>query len=180
MIAILAIAAAILAGYLAGGSLKNLGRAPIRGASAVLVLFAVQAALRGRLLFTDEVAAWSLVGWFLATLALIGLILWNAGLPGVTLIASGLLLNVLAVAFNGGMPVDYMAAQRSAGRGELPVLPEFYVYSRGSAPLHYLGDVLPLRVGESLLLVSVGDLMLLAGAMWLVFALMRRRPAADD
>lgn len=92
----------------------------------------------------------------------------NRRLPGLPLITLGGLSNAVTIALNSGtLPASRSAVQRAG----LPVQPDHFVNSGVLADprLPWLGDVfaspswLPMRN-----VFSIGDLLLLAGAVWLV------------
>jgi hypothetical protein len=92
----------------------------------------------------------------------------NRHLPGLVLIALGGLSNALAIAVNHGT----LPASRSAvARAGLQVDPRYYVNSGVLEHPHLLllGDVFPSPPWLPLHNVySIGDLLILAGAVWLV------------
>jgi len=108
----------------------------------------------------------------------------NLRVPGLPLIAVGLLLNVAVVGANGAMPVSIYAAARAG----VPIT----AISDGSDPRHIiageatplggLGDIVPVPLPLQPEVASVGDLLIAAGLGLLVFAGMRgggRRPRRD-
>jgi uncharacterized protein DUF5317 len=103
----------------------------------------------------------------------------NLRLAGFALILVGLALNLTVIAANQGMPVTKNALIKS-GQGE--VLGELrkepgakhFLARPGDVVLEPLADVIPL--GDPLdQVVSVGDLVVYAGVMWLIVAAMRGR-----
>lgn len=115
------------------------------------------------------------VGSVAAVLLLIGFLVRNSALPGVPLVALGLLLNVVAVAANGAMPVSQWAAERTgvdlsriaAG------LDARHQVADASTALRPLTDVVPVPVPGFREVLSPGDLLVAAGlALLLVTALL--------
>jgi hypothetical protein len=121
------------------------------------------------------VGAALLAGSYVVLLVFVSL---NIGLPGFPLLAVGLALNALVISLNGGMPVGDGAIRAAAG--------DRYAYAirqlrSGEDPKHHLagpgdvlaqlGDVIP--VGPPIKqILSVGDVVAIAGTVWLVAGLM--------
>jgi hypothetical protein len=102
----------------------------------------------------------------------------NIRLAGVPLVFAGLALNMLVIASNGGMPVSREALE-SSGQGD--VLQE--LIDEGAAKHHLLtdddvltplADVIPVG-GPIKQVVSLGDVFVYAGVVWLIVAVMRGR-----
>ena len=100
-------------------------------------------------------------------------------MPGVLVIAAGLLLNLAVVALNGGMPVMAGAAAAAGLHGQLSVPAGDFVHVVGlpGTRLPWLADVITLPGPTPMRLVaSPGDLLLYEGvATFLAGA----RPEAD-
>ena len=102
----------------------------------------------------------------------------NIRLAGVSALFVGLALNMVVIGANGGMPVS-RGALESSGQGDVLQL----LIDEGAAKHHLLtdGDVLtPLAdvipVGGPIKqVVSVGDVFVYAGVVWLIVAVMRGR-----
>jgi hypothetical protein len=120
----------------------------------------------------------------LATLALAGalavllaFVAANAHITGVLVLGCGLLLNLVAVVLNNGMPVrgEALVVAGVVEEAELPTTtftgPRHL--ETGSDRLAVLGDVLPVPITREVL--SFGDLIILAGAADAVRELSRRR-----
>jgi hypothetical protein len=115
-----------------------------------------------------------------ATYLLAALFVWrNRRLPGLPLLALGGALNAVTIGLNGGTLPASASALRRAG---LPVTEDQFINSGVLAhpKLAFLGDVfaspswLPLRN-----VYSVGDLLILAGAIWAVHRSCRSLLARD-
>lgn len=102
----------------------------------------------------------------------------NVRWRGMPLVLIGLTLNAIVIVANGGMPVSAEAIERSGQGDMLQVL-----IDEGAAKHHLmtdddvltpLADVIPIPppVGQ---IVSVGDLFVYAGIVWLVVVVMRGR-----
>lgn len=164
---------AVLAGLLAGGSLRPFERVRVHWWALAVVGLALQAAPVPDIgsLDPDVVAALIFLGSYAALLSF-GAI--NRRLPGAPLILAGLALNLAVIAPNGGMPVD-AAAMRRAGAETVTI--------EGDAKHHlmteddvlpFLGDIIAVPKPAGLI-VSVGDLELYAGLMWFVVMTMLGR-----
>ena len=97
----------------------------------------------------------------------------NRHLPGVTLVGIGLGLNALVIASNGAMPVD-PAALAALGVEVAALPPGEHVLMHPRTRLPLLADVWAVPLLRSV--VSAGDVVLAAGLIPLVHALMREDP----
>jgi hypothetical protein len=183
LLAVLAIA--LIVGFATGGSLSRLSTVQFRGAASVLTLYVVQGLAR-QVLPRMRVVPPSLVVWLWcgATAGLIVLALLNPRLPGVPLIAVGLMLNLVVVAANGGMPVGGQSAVRGgfvANPSGQSGADSFYRAVDSGTRLSLLSDVIVFRgpLGFDAMF-SAGDLLMFAGAIVLVVAGMHSRPAIGD
>lgn len=149
-----------------GGRLSGLAAIDLRAGRLVAGALALQ------VLVISIVPTWPhalLVVLHAASYVLAACFLWvNRRLPGLLLLASGGGLNALAIAVNGGqMP----ASEEALRRAGLPLEVDRFVNSGvvDDPRLPFLGDVfaspswLPLSN-----VYSPGDLLLLAGAVWVV------------
>jgi hypothetical protein len=113
------------------------------------------------------------------TTVLVGLFLvGNARLPGVPLVALGLLLNVVVVGANAAMPVSVDAAARAGiSRAELG-LADDAMRTRSGPDTHlaYLGDVVPVALPYRPQVVSAGDVLVAAGVGLLLLTAGARPP----
>ncbi len=160
---------AIALGYLLGGRLRNFGsirlRLPWVGLAAVgLQLVPANGPLGSALLFTS-----------FALLLVVGVV--NRRVPGFGLVVAGLCLNFLVIAVNDGMPVTHEAVIAS---GQADTLDDL----RAGGAKHHLATAddellvladrfgIPAPVRQ---VISIGDVLAYAGAVWFVVAGMRRR-----
>jgi len=171
VVAVLAVGAAVLARD------GRLARIRVRAVRLLLVAAAVQL-----------LTAWAAPGSALAratalmlTTVLVGLFLaGNARLPGVPLIALGLLLNVVVVSANHAMPVSVDAAATAGiARGDLHLERDAMRVPTGPGTRYrLLGDVVPVALPRYPQVVSAGDVLVAAGVgLLLLSAGVRRRRA---
>ncbi|MEX1177386.1 MAG: DUF5317 family protein [Nitriliruptor sp.] len=166
--------AAVLASYLRGGRLRRLAEAPLTAPWLLFLGLGLQLAVdlsAGRGLLGDA----SLAGVTILVVSQLLVVAWlglNRRLPGIGLVALGLLMNAAAIAANGAMPVDPQAV-RALGLGELQVPPGKHTLMTDATRLPWLADVLPLPPLRSI--VSIGDLFIGAGLLPLTHALMSWR-----
>ena len=164
----LIVVVAVLAGFLAGGSLRPLEHVRLHWWALAPIGLMLQSAPVPELpgVSSDLLAAGILLASYAMLLAFTGV---NRRLPGAVLVFAGLALNVAVIAPNGGMPVDPRAA-RTAGADNLTIerTAKHHLLDSDDV-LPFLGDVIgippPARV-----VVSPGDVALYAGV--LVFVVM--------
>ena len=99
----------------------------------------------------------------------------NRWIPGARLMAVGLLLNMLVVGLNAGMPVSQTAVETAGG--------SIYALTNDDPKHHladerdmlwFVGDVIPLPAPVGIVL-SPGDVLLYAGMAWFIIQVMRGR-----
>ncbi|HSF25967.1 MAG TPA: DUF5317 family protein [Actinomycetes bacterium] len=157
-------------GLALGGHPRGFARLRVRLVGLVALAALVQ--LLGLALASDRAP----LLW--AVLAITGLltgafVVANVAVPGVGLIGTGLVLNLLVVAANGGMPVlarSVLLAGVDPGRA---LADPVHVPVEG-ARLAWLGDVVPVLNPLHREVVSIGDLLVAAGIGLLVVTGMRR------
>ena len=170
---VLIVVAGVLAGSLAGGSLRPLEHLRIHWWALAPVGLALQGAPLPEIPRVDPALLASAV--LLASYGmLLGFTVVNRRLPGAVLIFAGLALNLAVIAPNGGMPVDPVAA-RMAGAGTIAIEETAKHHLRGPDDvLPFLGDVIALPP-PARLVISVGDVVLYAGVLCFVVTTMRGR-----
>ncbi len=181
MLILIMVLVALAAGFVAGGSLRGFERVQIHWWGAALVGAAIQL-----------VPSFSLGGQpmgpvlLATTYSLLTAFLWvNRRLPAAPLMLIGLVLNLLAVVPNGGMPVAASALESAGGADSIlsPMEDGKHHLMTDDDVLKPLTDVIavPPPVGAVL---SIGDAFLYAGLMSFVVLIMlgrsgeNRRPPA--
>jgi hypothetical protein len=111
----------------------------------------------------------SLLVWAVASAVLVGAMLTNWRTPGMALGALGILMNIDVVLLNAAMPVVLgdktgLAATVSAADVARST-GSFYRVSTQGDLLSWLGDVMPVSWGRSILLVSPGDVVLMVAVV---------------
>lgn len=167
--------AAVLLGYLAGGRLGRLAGAsfrwPIAGLGGIALQFAPFAGTAGYVL---------LLGSFVMLFAAAGA---NWRLPGFILVLAGLWLNFLVIAVNHGMPVTMHALMASGQQDTLAELRanpgSKHHLATNTDVLLPLADQIPIGTPVDQA-VSVGDLLVHAGAIWFVVRGMRGAAAVGS
>jgi hypothetical protein len=106
----------------------------------------------------------------------------NLHMAGMGVLTVGLGLNLVAIVINVGMPVRASSLVRagvveSAGDVDDSTLSGYRHVERPGERLPVLGDIVPLRVGSTV--VSFGDLVIAVGAADVVAHLVRRRRRSD-
>lgn len=161
---------AIVIGSLSGGTLRRFDRVRMHWWGAALAGLVLQAApLPGRqdsrLLGTLVIVA--SYGLLLAFVAV------NRRVPATFLMFTGLALNLVVVAANGGMPVTAHAVTEAGGHDLTIVDARHHLATEGDV-LVALGDTIPIPKPIGVVL-SPGDLLLYLGIGWFVVAIMRGR-----
>ena len=181
MLVLIVIGLAVCVGFIAGGSLRPFDRLRVHWWGVALAGLALQGiSLTSGI---SQQAGWAvLVGSYGLLLAFAGV---NRRLPASWLVMAGLVLNILVIGVNGGMPVGTSALE-TAGAGAEGLI------GAGTAKHHLMGpgdtltalaDVIgiPPPVGA---VISIGDVLLYAGVAALVVLIMlgrsgeNRRPPA--
>jgi hypothetical protein len=166
---------AVVASYLRGGRLHRVADAPLRWNWLLFVGVALQVlvdlgAARG---FLPE-TLWLGYALLLASqLLVVGWVTGNRQLPGTWLVALGLGLNALVIGANGAMPVDPDAI-RALGIEGAQVPPGKHTVLDASTRLPWLADIIPIPPLRSI--ISVGDVVLVAGLIPMMHGLMGPRP----
>ncbi len=166
---LLVLVASVLVGLVAGGRLTGLSGLRIRWAPLAIVGLGLQMLL--------PPGNWPFVLLMISFGMLLAFVIVNRGIPGFTLILAGLLMNLIVIAVNSGMPVPRYALEASGQSETLSELVE-----HGGAKHHlateddrlmFLADVIPLRppVAQA---VSVGDIVAYVGVGVVIVVAMRR------
>jgi hypothetical protein len=179
---ILAIVLAVALGYVLGGRLRRLEHLRLRWWALVLAGFGVQflplpEGDGGTDLFVRAGVLALSYGLLLA------FALANIRLPGAPLVFLGLACNALVIVSNGGMPVSEEALRHSGQSEVAQVLVE-----GGAAKHHlmedddaltFLADVIPVSAPVNQV-ISIGDVLVYAGLLWLIVASMRERTPTES
>ena len=164
---------AVLGGLVAGLARRPAGIHTVRPQVDHIWLLAVGAGLNALSIFLEGTASVVVLAASLAVLITVAFA--NRHITGVAVVGVGLLLNLVGVAVNGGMPVR-VSAMEAAGLVE-PGAPVEVSDPRhletSDDPVPVLGDVLPVPFANEV--VSFGDLIIVVGAADAVRELSRRR-----
>lgn len=172
-LSLILVAAGLIAGIAQGGKISNLAKMEFRWVWLVFVGLAVQVGTEVYSIFVDPRLGEDRRGILLLASSyalLIAFLALNREKPGTPLMALGLLLNIVVIFANGGMPVSLPAA-RAAGfdpSGYLRASIKHQPMGPGTV-LWFLGDIVPLPVLRNI--VSVGDVLLGLG----IFVFVQRR-----
>lgn len=166
------LAGAVVAGWAAGGRLRNLGQVHLRLVWLVFTAVGLQLALAAVSFTGGPVQDWSRLLLTGSHVALVGFVWANRALPGMLLVVCGFGLNAAVIVVNGAMPVAREALVAAGGAGH--VHPGKHRLLEPGDHLATLADVIPVPPLSTV--ASLGDLVLAAGVTVLVFNLMRRTP----
>jgi hypothetical protein len=171
------VVAGLLAGYLAGGSVRNFDRVHVHWWAAAIGGLALQVVPLRRWVH-DDVAVAALVGSYALLIAFVWV---NRRLPAAPLLLVGLVLNMAVITLNGGMPVSESAISISGGHdGTLPAAIDDgkHHVMTPSDVLTPLADIIALPPPVATVL-SIGDLFLYAGIAAFTVIVMRGRFAEN-
>ena len=181
MLVLIVIGVAAGIGFIAGGRLRPFERLTVHWWGVALAGLALQG-----IPFATSVGRQAGSALLLGSYGLLIAFAWvNRRLPALWLVMAGLILNLLVIGVNGGMPVSAGALETAGARAE-------GLLGAGTAKHHLmgpgdtltpLGDVIgiPPPIGA---VISIGDVLLYAGVAVLVIAIMlgrsgeNRRPPA--
>jgi len=166
---VIALVAGVVLGLVTGGRPRNVVRRPLRGIEALIGAVVLQAV--PQLL---EVSGTTGLACVLGSyVLLVAFALANIRLVGMPVILVGLVLNVVVIGLNGGMPVRAEAIYTIDRHAQLDRI-DFGAKRHledADDRLTFLGDVLPVRPIDQVL--SFGDLILSAGVANVVFRLLK-------
>jgi hypothetical protein len=161
---------------LAGGHFANLTRVTLRGAWLVAAALVVQIVI---ISIIDTAPDWLSRTIHLSTYLALGVfIVLNRHIPWMWLIGLGTLANVVVITANGGVMPASRRALAASGRE----LKEGFNNSTivANPRLSFLGDVMNTPKWLPLANVfSIGDVLLIAGLVLVVFTVSRTDPASD-
>ena len=178
--AFVALILGLVLGLASGGQLSRLRDISLRYEPVVAVLFVLQAVLRGRLSSFTTATPFAFAGWVISVVLLIAVLLPSRAQNGIPLVMVAMAFNLLVVLANHGMPVvvtgipslaSRAAAQTAASGG-------FYHLAHPGEVLLILSDCLRLHAGISTLMLSVGDVLLMVGAVVFVARHMLEDPGS--
>lgn len=165
MLAIAAVCAGTVLGWLAGGRLRGLAQPWLRLEAVVLPLFIIQGVARGRLAYgLPSLRGGGVAVWAVVSIALALVLTLSINRPGVVLAIIGILSNVWVVLLNTAMPVGGTRGAvtglglASSGRG-------FYRLISEATLVPFAGDVIPLQFASGLYMMSLGDVLLLVSVV---------------
>jgi hypothetical protein len=172
------------AGLLGGGSIARLQHVRLRGEAGFLLLLVLQTVWPMAADRLQASATMALGVWLLAMTGLVLLALLNARAPGMVLVAIGVAFNLMVIGLNAGMPVSERALRIVARSDTVEVNDLVHRPMDDETLLPWLTDVIPVPGPRGLRgVVSVGDLLLVAGVGWFLSAAVRRGgepgPAAE-
>lgn len=175
----------IVIARLSGGSLRHFASLTLRWPLLVVASITLQL-----LIFTPfrdgSLVQVGVVPIYLISMVLLVIWVWfNRHIPGITLIALGIIGNLAAIVANGGyMPVD-PAAARYAGNsalyegGDAPIVNNSYATDE-QVRLWVLTDIFPIPQGIPFAtVVSLGDILLTIGICMLCYQTIRGNERID-
>lgn len=183
MFMLLGIILAILAALLRGGSLQNFGALRIRWVPLIIAAFGLQflifAPFAGPI-----IPPWAITPLYILSMALLAL--WaaiNRRIPGMLIMAAGLLSNFAAISANGGyMPVSSASVRYSGSISRYEASPDHIVHNSAmrddDVRLWILTDIFAVPKSIPFANVySIGDILLTLGAGLFCYRTIRATPA---
>jgi uncharacterized protein DUF5317 len=181
------LAAGVVLAVLLGGDVRRLGQIRLNHPELLVAAFM----LRGGVVLLGATHSLLLINLarplnVFVSLFLLAVVWLNRHLPGAWLFGLGQALNLTAiVAFGGRMPVFFVTPPggvdplQASARLELlrKGLDPLHVYLAHPTGLWFLGDVFDIPLLHHISVVSVGDLLMVAGVVWLVIRLSRQTAA---
>jgi hypothetical protein len=171
------VAFAILVGYLTGGRLSRFEAMRLRLWWLAIVGLGIQfVPLPEGTAGTDLLVRTIVLSVSYTLLVVFAAV--NIRIPGMLLVLIGLACNFAVIAANGGMPASAEALRDSGQEDVLELLREDgadkHHLMTDDDVLTFLGDVIPVPqpIGQA---ISVGDVFIYAGLIWLIVAAMRAR-----
>ena len=181
----IAVVLGIVAGLVAGGSLRNLLSAQLRFGALILGGLLLRVVTQWGLDQGVEIVETLRVPLFAASFGLLVVALWlNRSQPGLLLAMVGIGSNGVAIMVNGGYMPVWMPAVEMAGLSAADLSPTFHVLLPDELNLEFLlmagplGDVIPIAIPYLSNVISLGDVMLAAGIGWFLFSAIAR--GSDD
>lgn len=174
---VVVLAFAVALGALSGGTIGKLALVRFRHERPIMVCIACAVVLP-RLSGLIGLPAWFVqVAWLLIVIGLTALLAVNAVRhPALGLVVAGLLMNLLAIAANSGMPVLAPESIASPARLSSALVANSSLHLVDTAVrLAPLCDVMPLRTPWIRLILSPGDLMLFIGLAMAISSMMTSR-----
>jgi hypothetical protein len=177
----------VVIGLVRGGSLRQLATLPLRGGWAAILAFGLQLYL---IYFPEPVSEGLFsprVGLLVASYGLLLVVVWqNRQLPGVPLLAGGLIANLFVMVANGGyMPITPEALEQVghshrvlvAQEGARVMATKDIVLPHERTVAWWLADIFVLPPPFPVPSVfSAGDVLIALGAFWLLQACMCPAP----
>ncbi len=178
----LTVAFAVLLGYLAGGRLSRFESLRLRWWWLAIVGLGIQfIPLPEGATGTDLLVRTIALSASYTLLVVFAVV--NLRIPGMALVLIGLACNFAVIAANGGMPASAEALRDSGQEDILAVLREDgadkHHLMTDDDVLTFLADViaLPQPIGQA---ISVGDVFIYAGLVWLIVGAMRGRTRSSS
>lgn len=176
MLRVLIVFVVIIVAMLRGGSLGRLARLPVRWIPLVLLSLLLQLLIFPLVGDSSPLASLTVPLYLGSMLLLVGWVWLNRHLPAIALIGAGVVMNLLAIAANGGyMPVAPAAAAYAgtlANYSDDPIFNNSHASASG-VRLWLLTDIFPVPAGLPFATVySLGDLLLTLGIAILCYTTM--------
>ncbi len=165
-----AVAIAVIVTWALGGTMSRLGTLTFRARGAIYVALGVQIAIFSPI--ADGNGSVVRIGQLVSYLLIVTFLVVNWRIRGMSVVALGAGANTAVIAANGGlMPVDPSAAEASGWPLELWANGGYHntILANADTHLAFLGDIIALPSSPITAAISVGDLLLFAGAFLVVY-----------
>ena len=178
MYVLLVLAIAVIASLVRGGRFHRLAKAPLQWIWLLFVGVGLQLGADA-LVIADVLQPTGFTAYGLLLASQLVVIVWvlvNWELPGLPLVAIGLILNATVMAANGAMPVDPEAIA-ALGRDPSELVRGKHIVMDADTRLPWLADIWPVPPLRSI--ISIGDVVLAAGLIPITHYLMTYRPPKE-
>lgn len=175
---------ALISGWLSRGSLFNLEKVKFRSLYIFIAGLILQIPLRLGIPVDDYFPDYLLGNqlYILSLFLILFTILMNIRLQGFKFLALGASMNFLAITANGGkMPISYKAVGIAGMMRDFEIAIEgggwihFTISKQGETLFPFLGDVIPLPLGNYFSrVISPGDILIASGMFLFIFYSMRK------
>lgn len=178
MVFVAAVVVAVVVALVRGGRFERLANLTIRFAPLILLGFIIQLLIFTPILGPQLSRTQTVLAYNFSMILILGALALNWRVPGALLMGLGVFSNWLAISLNGGFMPASRSAMLRAGMLAQAAMDASQHYNNSilineQTRVPFLGDVMAVPAALPLANVfSIGDVLLAAGAAWLVYKTM--------